>query len=94
MPKKTREEKIVSASRKKLKLLQQLDAPQITFEKPELKKSLTQQVVKEEFRPNEKEITLKTFFIKDLRRSLLLSGLIIALEIIIYFGTINNYLKL
>ena len=94
MPKKTRREKLISANRKKIRLLQQLNEPQSVIDENQSKKSPIQQVLKEEYHPDSREMALKTFFIKDLRKSLLLSGLIIALEIIVYFGTISNYFKL
>lgn len=86
MPKKTRKEKILSAERKKTRLLQQISqpiTPVVISSSPKIQKPVL----------DETETGMKTFFIKDLKKSLLLVGLIIALEIIIYFGTINNYFR-
>ncbi len=99
MPKKTRQEKVLAAYRKKLRLLEQMNQPltpevvsssakNAAIEKPSFVK------IEEKPTIDREETLLKTFFIKDLRKSLLLVGLIIALEIIIYFGTINHYFKL
>lgn len=102
MPKKTRKEKVIAAYRKKIKLLEQMEKPSTpgvttSFAKSEPIGPIEDAppiIIEEKPIINKEETALKTFFIKDLKKSLLLIGLIIALEIIIYFGTINNYFKL
>lgn len=99
MPKKTRKEKVIAAYRKKLRLLEQMEKPSIpevtaSFAKSAPAEEPPSAKIEEKYTINKEDATLKTFFIKDLKKSLLLIGLIIALEIIIYFGTINNYFKL
>lgn len=102
MPKKTRKEKVIAAYRKKLRLLEQMEKPSTpevvtSFAKGEPIEPIEDASpvrIEEKSTVNKEETALKTFFIKDLKKSLLLIGLIIALEIIIYFGTINNYFKL
>lgn len=99
MPKKTRKEKVIAAYRKKLRLLEQMGQPTtpevITYSaKSAPIEEPSSLEIEEKSTIDKEETALKTFFIKDLRKSLLLVGLIIALEIIIYFGTINNYFKL
>lgn len=99
MPKKTRKEKLISAERKKNRLLQQLNHPitiDINFSPPQTTQVNKSGVLKiqEKNSFGEKDEAEKKFFIQDLRKSLLLIIFIIALEIIIYFGTINNYLRL
>ncbi len=102
MPKKTRQEKVLSAQRKKIKLLEQLiqtrsvdtvspASPKNVSASPTPEKS---EKILEKLPVDEKDLALKNFFIKDLKKSLLLIILIITLEIIIYSGTINNYFRL
>ncbi len=103
MPKKTRREKVIAAYRKKLKLLKQMDKPatpqlDASFAKGEPVEEPTSAPsplkIEEKYPTSQEDTTLKTYFIKDLRKSLLLIAFIIALEIIIYFGTINHYFRL
>lgn len=89
MTKKTREEKIIAAQRKKLKLLQQSTRAENLNQRipeviPQILKS--QEKVKE---TGEDQLR-RTYFIKDLKKSLLVILLISALEIIIYFARINR----
>jgi hypothetical protein len=95
MPKKTRREKLLSAERKKLKLLQQYEQALNTLNIPTSKKTAeaTTSTAKkqQEIQLDEKDLDEKKFFLQDFRKSLMLIALIIALEIIVYFGTINNY---
>jgi len=98
MPKKTKKEKIISEYRKRIRLLQQYSSPESTQTLSptvsEVKKPANNhQQTTVEIHVDEKELQLKTFFFKDLKRSALFISLIIALEIIIYFGTISNYFK-
>jgi len=97
MPKKTRKEKALSEQRRKLKLLEQLSQPLSTVASSIDKtdkaspKELKTDSSELEFTLSEAEMLSKKYFLKDLKKSLLLIGLVIALEIIVYFGTINNY---
>lgn len=88
MPKKTKREKIISQYRKRLKLLELLqETPkQIpTDQEPE------KIVVEIESARPDNDLQLRKFFVSDLKKSLSFVAAIIALEIIIYFGTINKY---
>ncbi len=106
MPKKTRQQKVISAYRRKLKLLEQLNQTPLSRATKEIKvESTGEKIISktpqqkkieivDQLPVTEKDLSLKIFFKQDLRKSLILIGLIIALEIIIYFGTINNYFRL
>lgn len=86
MPKKTKREKIVSQYRKRIKLLELMREAE-TDQEPE---KITAQV--ESGRPDN-DLLLKKHFISDLLKSLSFIFAIIALEIAIYFGTINKYFQ-
>ncbi len=98
MPKRTKQEKIMAQYRKRLKLIQQLQEPDRKMEVRNVKQDYE----------DESEKTLQTshitppasnfqshtsYFVNDLKRSLIFIVSIIALEIAVYFGTINNYFK-
>ena len=88
MTRKTKEEKKLADYRRKLKLLQQSESSE-SFSKTEITDH------DEHSKPEEK-ITDRnidpdqTFFMKDLKKSLIFIFLIITLEIIIYFARINR----
>jgi hypothetical protein len=90
MTKKTKEEKIIAAKRKKMKLLQQ------STRRAENLNQQTPEVAPQILKPQEKvketgeDQLRRTYFIKDLKKSLLVILLISALEIIIYFARINR----
>ena len=89
MTKKTREEKIIAAKRKKLKLLkQQKRTENLNQQTPEV----TPNILKppEKVKETGEDHLRRTYFIKDLKKSLLIILLISALEIIIYFARINR----
>ena len=99
MPKKTKKQKIIAAYRNRL---HQLQATQTDIKisnvnnntiKPELK--ILPKVNVKTISPVEMitdKITTKYFF-SDLKKSLIIIVLIIALEFVLYFATINNYLS-
>lgn len=89
MSRKTREEKKIAAYRKKLQLLKQnTQTGNISVEQPKIKTSVN---LDQNHSPSSEK---NNFFIKDLKKSLLIIFLIITLEFIIYFATIKDYLKL
>ena len=90
MPKKTKKEKIIAAYRNKLRILYSTQ-PVITEKTPNA--TAPEQSGKEDFILSEQDKTTTTFFMGDFKKSILLILGIIALEIILYFATINNYLK-
>lgn len=103
MPKKTKRQKIIAQYRKKIKLLETSFIPSaISTPKPidtpspdkviNKEKPITTEKVKD--LEIDKGNLLKGFFMSDFKKSLILSLAIIALEIIFYFATIKNYLKL
>lgn len=94
MPKRTRQDKEEAAARRKMKLLQGLvihsQAPQTHTKAVTPKVAKTSpdtEIVLDEHR------NLRSYFKADLLKSLFLIALIIALEIVIYFASINKYLK-
>ncbi|PIS15465.1 hypothetical protein COT62_03495 [Candidatus Roizmanbacteria bacterium CG09_land_8_20_14_0_10_41_9] len=90
MPKKTKKEKIIAAYRNKLKILH-LTQPTIPDKTPP--PSVSEQSGDTHFILSEQDKTTTGFFMADFKKSILLILGIIALEIILYFATINNYLK-
>lgn len=86
MPKKTRREKILAKERK-LKVLQSLLAP-TRIMSPDQEKASSSQDVRTSTSENDQNRTFKNYFIADLKKSLFYIGIIIALEIAMYFGTI------
>lgn len=94
MAQKTRKEKIASAARKQQRLqYTYTTAPALT--KPEAQTpTVTRPSVKREYALTEEEKQLKVFFYADLRKSLILIAVIFTLEFILYYATINNYLKI
>ncbi len=84
MPQKTKREKIVSEQRKRAKLLELLGDQKIDQTSEKNISPI------ESGRPDS-NLVLKKHFSSDLLKSLVLVFVIIALEIVIYFGTINKY---
>ncbi len=96
MPKKTKKQKIIAEYRKKIKLLAQtVSSPLSSSEqKPQSNETKTKLVSpgkKIETGTAEDEI-IKNYFIQDFKKSFIVIFLIIALEIILYFVSIKNYL--
>lgn len=89
MPKKTRAQKILSQLRKRQKLLQQ-STPRIEQQKIVIQKSPSQEKKTVPTISNTENQQLKQHFLSDLRRSFTFISIIIALEIVIYFASINN----
>ncbi len=90
MPKKTKKEKIIALYRRKLKLLE------VTEQSPSIKKQLpSQDILITSTAKKESKTTIDTeknnenqiasFFLSDLKKSLILTGLVITLEILLYF---------
>lgn len=99
MPKKTKEQKIIAQYRKKIKFLEtrsvETQAPTQVVNKnisPKTVKISTQEIEKQPVADDVSKIS--NFFINDFKKSIIFTCIIIALEIIFYFATINNYLKL
>ena len=91
MTKKTKKQKILSQKRKEAFLLHQAyksqefikEVKNINDAKPLFnsnKESLSDQ-----------DFNIRNFFIHDFKKSIFIIALIIALEIVLYFGTINKY---
>lgn len=89
MSRKTREEKKIAAYRKRLQLLQQINQPKSNDQSEKVTKPATPLTEK-----IPETAVKQDFFIKDLKKSLFIIFLIITLEIIVYFVTIKDYLKL
>jgi len=90
MPKKTKKEKIIAEYHRKLKLLQNQSSP--VYQQPI---KLEKKIEKEE--PEkiiDKPSKNNNFFLIDFKKSIFLTVAIITLEILFYFATIKNYLKL
>lgn len=96
MPRKTRKEKKVAAQHNKLRFLS--DTKQsITISLPDstdIKKSSPPSFLKESNKPNtqlaQEELHMRTFFLTDFRKSMVFITAIIALEICLYFASINH----
>ncbi|MBI2051453.1 hypothetical protein HYT33_01695 [Candidatus Roizmanbacteria bacterium] len=82
MPKKTRKQKIVSGERRKLLLLSQMETVEIP-------RPSRQEVPSKH--PPEEDLKLKNYFLLDLKKSVVFILIVVALEIAVYYGTINNY---
>jgi hypothetical protein len=87
MPKKTKKEKLLALYRKRIRLLEQKS--QIIIEKSPITKSekieLPTKLENEEIIPTSQENLISKYFFLDLKKSLILIVLIIALEIGLYF---------
>ncbi len=101
MSKKTKEEKILAAYRKKIKLLEEINLPknqptikvnESKIENPKADLSTKDGAKTDNRKPNTEDISRRTYFLQDLKKSLFIISLIITLEIIIYFVSINRYL--
>lgn len=97
MPKKTKKEKIIAKYRRKYRLIKQQinhspnkfkqekekpSTPEIIEKKPSLKTPSSDLKINE-------DSLIKQFFIKDLKKTLLLTGLIISIEVFLYFVNIG-----
>lgn len=90
MPKKTRKDKITSLLRKKSSLLKNVNTSRTdSFHQ---KKELQPNTDLISNRPHQ-EVNTRKHFIRDLRKSLLISGVIFTLEIILYFVSMSNYIS-
>lgn len=96
MPKKTKKEKIIAQYRRKLKLLERLQAPPsfnkevISNQNSKKATNKTELNITFEKKNEDKDIKTVSFFLADLRKSFILIGIIIALEILLYFVRIIN----
>jgi hypothetical protein len=93
MSKKTKRQKVIAAYRNKLRLLQKDQQSEIVTQQ---EKPLEKQTLNDLPKPNVSAdlMLYRTYFLNDFRKSILFIGIILALEIVLYYGTINNYLKL
>lgn len=92
MPKKTKKEKIIALYRKKLKLLHEKQV-NVSINKitkieeedfhPGIEKNAKPKVISEQHQNKQEKNT--DFFLQDLKKSLILTGVVIALEIFLYF---------
>lgn len=76
MPRKTRKEKMIAASRRQQLHFIQAKPEPIKYKNPEPAKTETG------------EISKNTFFFSDLRKSIIFSAIVITLEIALYFARI------
>ncbi|OGK18685.1 hypothetical protein A3G67_02335 [Candidatus Roizmanbacteria bacterium RIFCSPLOWO2_12_FULL_40_12] len=96
MPKKTKHEKNLARERKRLRLLQNLQQPETVAVREQInveKAPAIEPLASRDTKPNSEEKVLLQHFKRDFKKSLVLIVSIIALEIAVYFGTINNYFK-
>lgn len=91
MSKKTKKEKIIAAYRRKMKLLEQkvINEPQEALLTP---LTLPVKKITQNRQQPEEENKIRQYFLKDLKKSFMVIFLIITLEIIIYYASINKYL--
>ena len=99
MPKKTKREKRLAQEHKRTQLLQKFTL-QETVVVPAAEEEKRVEIPTSVLAPKlakspltQEETLMSKFFISDFRKSIMLIGIIIALEIAVYFGTINNYFK-
>jgi hypothetical protein len=89
MPKKTKKEKILAEYRRKLKLLKESTVftpkPQPTAKKEE-KISPQSPISPQTKKLNKEDNFISSYFVNDLKKSFLISFLLIALEIFLYFA--------
>lgn len=102
MPKKTKKQKIIAAYRNRL---QQLQASKLIEKTIINSKNLTERIEDNEVltpkininyvisSPTGSDKITSQYFFSDLKKSLLIIVFIIALEFVLYFATINNYLS-
>ncbi len=80
MPKKTRRQKALSEERREKFLLEQ------AFREPRNSTPEAVETIKTDYPTSD-----VSYFTSDLKRSLIIVLIVITLEIIVYFGTINRY---
>lgn len=91
MPKKTKKEKIIAQYRRRLKLIESLSLPVKEKEISHSQLSLTSskekkpEIITPQPKLIQEEFDLKKYFLIDLRKSLLLSFLIIGFEFFLFF---------
>jgi hypothetical protein len=105
MPKKTREQKMAASKRRQLIVsiqekphtpITQTHSASESTTHPEIISDTSERALR---RPNlvagheltVKELAAKKYFISDFKKSIMVIALIVALEIIMYFGTMNKY---
>jgi hypothetical protein len=97
MPKKTKRQKIIADYRRKIKLLN-IASPNFSSENIVANEIVQPVKIEENVTLNQtighEEIVIRKFFFQDLKKSLLLIGLVITLEFIFYFASIKNYFGL
>lgn len=99
MPKKTKKQKIIAAYRNRIQQLQtsQPIKKTNTFSetKIEHKEILTSKINNNHalYSSTYSDKITTQYFFSDLKKSLLIIAFIIALEFVLYFATINNYLS-
>lgn len=97
MPKKTKKQKIIADYRRKIKLL---TVTSLSSSPANLITSKTVEPIKIEQSPklnqtvDHEETVIRKYFFQDLKKSFVLIGLMITLEIIFYFVSIKNYFGL
>jgi hypothetical protein len=83
MPKKTLKQKIAASERKSYIIVD-----------PEVKASALTNKIKQKTNVSAQEDSmLREYFFKDFTKSLLLVALVFGVEFLLYFATMNNYLK-
>lgn len=93
MSKKTKEEKIISAYRKKIRFLQEINRSSSPIQEIKSNKETLLETVKpKHVVPEAEDVSRRTYFFQDLRKSSYIISLLITLELIIYFVSINRYL--
>ncbi len=92
MPKKTRKEKIIAYYRRQIKILKQAQVGSLSQNLPASPQEKTEIIPesKESFNipkteEKKEEVKLKKFFYEDFKKSLILSSLIIAFELLLFF---------
>jgi len=91
MPKKTRKQKIISEKRREEFLLHQLTKTNTPVSTVKIEEKDKKEIQSYEKIASSQDKGIREYFISDFRKSIFIISLIIALEIVMYFGTINRY---
>ena len=92
MPKKTKKQKMAALQRRQVQIAQVYKPVEVTVQTSD-NKEVTQKITQKHSPIDQEDISVRNYFIKDLRKSLFLIGCIIVIEFFFYSATIGNYLS-
>ena len=91
MPKKTRKEKMLAQARKQHNITYTVSEVTPAKESSSVQSKARTNIISPELKQEEDQI--RSYFIKDLKKSLLIIGCVFALEFFFYFATMSNILS-